>query len=293
MSRLSGPAVEDKHLLEVFEPYWGKIRGVAARSLGRSVRGFLPDIRDDSKLLGCGAWGCVWRTSDRRFALKVSLDATEGPIIAQIMARRNLRLSPGCVYYHKIWKLPELVKTNTYGYAPAYVILREEVKKIEWVDGDGDIRHKYLKIHDSLEDLPEACCGLVQARCDLEWCKTVECAEAYTDAEREFMNYVFDLRTTEARHVGTFMAQAYAAGILLGDVHPGNVGIRTHGLRDFGVPGHRKMVITDVGDEGQAICSEDQHPRIRTVKNMPAAAGLCHPRDPRVMNYWVSQIPTL
>lgn len=291
MSRLSGPAVEQKHLLEIFEPYWSKIRSVSARSLNRPVRGFVPDIRDESRLLGCGAWGCVWRTADKRFALKVSLDATEGPIIAQIMAKRQLRLDPGCVYYHKIWQLPELVKTNTYGYAPAYVILREECAPVDWLDDNGDVRKKYTKIHLDLEDLPDACCNLVQARCNLEWDASVTTADEYIDAEKEFMEYVFDLRTTVARHVGTFMARAYEAGILLGDVHPGNVGIRKHNLRQFGVPRHKEMLVTDVGDEGQAVCSEDQHPKIRRLKNMPAFA--CHPRHPAVMDYWTRQIPFL
>jgi hypothetical protein len=60
MSRLSGPAVEDKGLLELVGPFWSKIKSVSARSLKRSARTFLPkDPLNESTVLGCGAWGCV------------------------------------------------------------------------------------------------------------------------------------------------------------------------------------------------------------------------------------------
>jgi hypothetical protein len=288
MSRLSGPAVEDKGLLEIVAPYWRRINTKASAALKRSARGFLPaDPADEEDVLGCGAWGCVWQTADKRFVIKVSLDATEGPIIAQIMSQKSLRLNPGCVYYRAIWQLPDLVWTNQFGHAPVWVILREEAGRIDWTNERGDIRRKYMKIHADLEDLPDAACELVNTRADLEFCKTVECAYAYTDAERAFMEYVIDLRTTEARHVGSFMADAYAAGILLGDVHPGNVGRRKHNLKAFGVKGHRQMVVTDVGDQGQPICDRDKHPKIRTMKNP------YHPRNAGVMAYWASQVPIL
>jgi hypothetical protein len=289
MSRLSGPAVEDKGLLEVADPLWSKIRTVAARSLKRSARAFLPkDPRDESKILGCGAWGCVWQTSDKRFALKVSLDATEGPIIAQIMAKKALHFNPGCAYYHRIWRFPELVYTNTYGMAPAYVILREEVGRVHWLDENGDVRSKYQRIHADLEDLPDAACDLVRARADLEFCKTVKCADDYAKAERAFMEYVVDLRATKARHVGTFMAEAYEHGVLLGDIHPGNVGVRKHNLTKFGVKGAKgTMVISDVGDEGQAVCPTDQHPKVRILNNP------YHPRHPSNLSYWINRIPVL
>jgi hypothetical protein len=288
VSHLSGPAVEDKGLLELAEPFWKRINTVAARSLGRSARGFLPpDPRREERLLGCGAWGCVWLTSDKKFVVKVTLDATEGPIVAQIMNKRNLRLNPGCTYYHRIWQFPDLVWTNAYGYAPAYVILREEVGRIGWLDERGDVRRKYSKIYDSLEALPDASCDLVRARADLEHCRTIRCANTYVAAEKAFMEYVVDLRETSARHVGTFMAQAYANGVLLGDVHPGNVGMRRHNLKKFGVPVSRTMVVADVGDEGQAVCPEDDHPGVKVLKNP------YHPRHPSVMAYWASRIPVL
>lgn len=304
MSHLSGPAVEDKGLIEVTEPFWQRIRAAAARSLGRSARGFLPgDVRVEKGLLGCGAWGCVWQTSDKRFALKVTLDATEGPIVAQIMGKRALRLNSGCVYYHRIWQLPDLIWTAAYGYAPAYVILREEVGRIGWLNENGDVRRKYVKIHQGLEALPDASCDLVRARSDLDYCRTVRCANDYIAAERAFMEYVVDLRSTSARHVGTFMAQAYEHGVLLGDVHPGNVGMRRHNLRKFGVPVSKTMVVADVGDEGQPVCVEGDHPRVRVLKNRGRGyvpAGLVtihwrpyHPRHPENMGYWSSRVPVL
>jgi hypothetical protein len=302
MSRLSGPAVEDKGLLELVGPFWSKIKSVSARSLKRSARTFLPkDPLNESTVLGCGAWGCVWQTSDKRFALKVSLDATEGPIVAQIMAKKGLHYSPGCVYYHRIWKFPDLFYTNTYGMAPAYVILREEVGKVHWLNENGDIRDKYRKIHDDLEELPDAACDLVRARADLEFCKTIKCADDYAKAERAFMEYVIDLRGTKARHVGTFMAEAYESGVLLGDIHPGNVGVRRHNLSKFGVKGHRQMVVSDVGDEGQAVCPIDQHARVRTLNNdygdpLRFRGGPpfpLYPRHPDNLSYWINRIPTL
>jgi hypothetical protein len=203
------------------------------------------------------------------------------------MAKKYLHFNRGCVYFHRVWRLPELVQTDLYGYAPGYVIVREEVGGIDWFNENGDVRRKYEKIFDNLDELPEAACDLVTARSDLEYCKTVECADDYADAERKFMDYVFDLRSTEAKNVGTFVAEAYEQGVLLGDLHHGNVGLRRHNLRSFGVPTGRNMVVADVGDQGQPVCPSDRHPKVRVLNNP------YHPRHPANMAHWAAMIPVL
>ena len=44
----------------------------------------------------------------------------------------------------------DMVYTNAYGQAPAYVILREEVGRVNWLNENGDVRSKYQRIHADL-----------------------------------------------------------------------------------------------------------------------------------------------
>jgi hypothetical protein len=279
-ANLSGPAVENKAILTKFEPYWDKIRTAAARSIKAPARGFLPSIHNEAKLLGCGAWGCVYQTADKRFALKISLDATEGPVIAKIISRKSLRLHPGVTYFRAIWQLPELFY-GKWGNTQAWVILREEVKQVDWKTSRGAVKKDYRKILKSLQALPEVAGHLIDAREQAAYCPTdPECHRFEKQSEVDWLKLLDGLKG-DAVDVGKFLKEAYKRGLFMGDVHEGNVGYRVHDLREFGVKRHKKMVVADVGDEDQPIMTEDSYPKVRVIKN------------PAEVAYWASQIPVL
>ena len=279
-ANLSGPAVENKAILAKFEPYWDKIRVAAARSIKASAKGFLPSIHNEAKLLGCGAWGCVYQTADKRFALKISLDATEGPVIAKIISRKSLRLHPGVAYFRAIWQLPELFY-GRWGNTQAWVILREEVKQVGWKTGRGTVKQDYRKTLKSLQELPEVAGHLIDAHEQAAYCPTdPECQRFEKQSEADWLKLLDGLKG-DALNVGKFLKEAYKRGLFMGDVHEGNVGLRAHDLREFGVKPHRKMVVADVGDEDQPILTTDQYPRVRMLKN------------PAEVEYWARRIPVL
>lgn len=48
-------------------------------------------------------------------------------------------------------------------------------------------------------------------------------------------------------------------------MHFQNVGRRVHDLSEWGVKRHKKLVVTDLGDLGQAIRTEGTYPAIRSL----------------------------
>ena len=207
------------------------------------------------------------------------MDETEGPIISKLISKRSLRTHPGLVYFRAVWQLPEQ-DYNEFGHTKVWVILREEINEVDWDNDRGGTKRKYLRIASNLEELPTVASLLVGAASDLEVCKTVECVEEYNHRKEEYLEYADDLKG-DAAHVGSLLRAALKHGILLGDVHEGNVGFRRHSLKEYGVKGHRKMVVMDVGDEGQPIMVDGTYPRVKVVAN------------PDWLSYWASKIPVL
>jgi hypothetical protein len=260
-------------ILREAKPYWRAIAGCASSSIKATAKGFLPDL-SESNMLGCGYWGCVFPTADKRFVVKLTLDSTEGPHVA--LAMHHFPLHPGVAYFHRIWKLPNRVYVGADGgNVWLYVIMREEVdvdsiwtlkkigRKKKYIPARG-----YKKIHDALEDLPECCSCIVRASsmhrrgmCDVE-----DIAANEKELAKILKRVGLGNRPSKGYHVAQLLAEVYKKhGILLGDVHFGNVGLRTHSLKPWRVPGHKRLVVTDLGDLGQAPRTRGSYPAIATV----------------------------
>ena len=259
------PAVK-RGLLAHVAPFWPAIQKAAAASLKQKPSGFLPPP-DQRSLLGAGFWGCVWPTADKRFVIKASVDLTEGPHVA--LAMKLFPKHPGMAYYHRIWRLPQRVWTNEQGYSWVWIMLREETD-VDSIWRGVSPAPGYRKIHAGLDALPE-CCGclhqeraLARQTCDGQDVQLAEHELA------KILKQVGSPASSKGKYVASLIGDAYKKhGILLGDVHFGNVGLRRHDLSKFGVKRHRDLVVTDLGDLGQAPRGMGGYPDVPEIRKNP------------------------
>ena len=256
------PAIK-RGLLGYVAPFWKAIEKAAAASIKAKPTGFLPPP-DKASLLGCGFWGCVWPTADKRFVLKASVDLTEGPHVA--LAMKLFPKHPGMAYHHRIWRLPSRVWTNEQGYSWVWIMLREETD-VDSIWNDTKPAPGYKKIHDGLDALPDCCSCLHQE-------KVLACGSAdVRKAERELdviLKKIGTPASSKGKYVSSLITMAYRDhGILLGDVHFANVGLRRHDLSQFGVKRHKDLVVTDLGDLGQSPRTDGDYPKINAIQKNP------------------------
>lgn len=249
--------LRDVLLPPVFE-HWLDIRDACARSLKKKASGFLPADPTTQTALGCGYWGCAWQTGDKRFVVKASIDLTEGPHVA--LAMKFFRKHPGLAYYHRLWRLPERVWVDEFGYSHVWIMLREEVnfsKQYSKTKRDRPARG-YTRVFHALNELPECCSCLMWTQFEE---RRGECdPEKVVEAQQDLFDLMDELKSTPGVYVGKLIRSAWTKhGILLGDVHYDNVGSRVHNLTKFGVKNHRKLVVTDLGDWGQTPITSDMH----------------------------------
>ncbi len=91
-------------------------------------------------LLGCGHWGCVFDTDDPRWAVKITVDPTEGALVqATLETREELeggdgtgpsQVLDGIVFYKGLYD-GGTVEAFRQLYT-VYVIVREKIEPIDW-----------------------------------------------------------------------------------------------------------------------------------------------------------------
>lgn len=247
-------------LIDVAADRWSLIGRACARALGHKVQGFLPPPRDRNAILGWGVYGVVWETADPRFVVKVTADPTEGPAVAQIRAHRDLWKNQGCVYFHRVWRLPGVtVDVPQHGKCLVWVILREELTCAS--------RACKVSVCKKIDELGCSAQDLSIERGALMFGHT-QALNSYIESEIEFVQDVQKLRGTEGEPIASFMSSSYEqAGLVFSDMHAGNVGRRCHNLSAFGVPRKKTLVIRDVGDPfGSYVRSEGEYPRIPDLR---------------------------
>lgn len=211
--------------------------------------------------LGCGAFGCVFKTSDPKWVLKVTDDPDEGPLMASIIALRrkhgggsgygpNVHL-PGIVFvrnlFQAFWEEEE----------PIYVIVREEVKPWEsydWhrmvyydaerVEVDGD---KELLYADPVPAPPDIR-GLTSMTIVQEYAKKFNRVESEQAKEAALLKYVewLEIAGEELPLVSESMLELFDNEIVLEDVHEANLGYaRVNWGPKYRQPG--RVIIHDVG----------------------------------------------
>jgi hypothetical protein len=94
----------------------------------------------DDKPLGCGYYGCVFKTDDPKWVLKITRDPTEGPIVQHIMkyrmeeeggdGRGPYGTLDGVVFYKDIYQAESIQWRGKEW--PVYFIIREAIEPINW-----------------------------------------------------------------------------------------------------------------------------------------------------------------
>jgi hypothetical protein len=182
--------------------------------------------------LGCGHFGCAWalanedpgyNSAETPFqytgrVLKISVDPTEGPVIAAIMKTGLDKKLDGLVRWEGVWRIPSWIGTRA-GRDTGWVIIREEIRPVNpsrFILGN-DPWNRYLEKYNAA----------IRKAIDLK--TPYKKAEYRKEAEKA------------VRALGTFNETFYIAeaideladeGIVLADIHQGNLGSRVNPTED-------------------------------------------------------------
>jgi hypothetical protein len=219
--------------------------------------------------LGCGHYGCVWELANMdpglndpaageafeftRRVLKISVDPTEGPVVAAIMKTGLDKKLDGLVRWEGVWRIPSWIGTRA-GRDTAWVIIREEVRPFNTTG--------YLLGNHPWNLYLEKYNAAIRKAIDL---KTPALKNEAKAKANEALKALFKFEETY------YLAQAIDAlgleGITLADIHQGNLGFRINPTEEQPVmeavrwhdysnkppllifdPGHSKAPPTEVPD---------------------------------------------
>lgn len=175
--------------------------------------------------LGSGYWGRAFAL-DRRWALKLTLDPTEGPIWFSIMSNRSLAQMLGIVEIKHVAfvsprsgiRIPDKATDEPGGNYTVYAIVREQVVSVFSSTG--------RKQQIGLLNLAYEAAGEYEATA----------LESHRDV---WYNALLELQEDpELVHVAQFLFQAELQGLLIADAHAGNVGTGRDGVVKVFDPGH-------------------------------------------------------
>lgn len=183
--------------------------------------------------LGCGHFGCAWalgnmdpgwnsQASGRGFmytgrVLKISVDPTEGPVIAAIMKTGLDKKLDGLARWEGVWRIPSYIGTRA-GRDIGWVIIREEVRPFRAL---GDIpvfgQSGPMPWNERLRDYNFN----IRRAIDLKSSATKSLAKDKADAALWSL-----FKYEETYYVAQAIDQLAREGITLADIHNGNLGFR-------------------------------------------------------------------
>lgn len=235
---------------------------------------------------GSGHYGCVMPTPTAGVVIKVTTDQTEAAFVAAYLSLAPSQRPVGIIPYHKIIA----IRSESHLKRPVFVLWRDEAEYVgkigEWIaeqarDFEKDYyRRSWEKARRSLGNCLDAARGIrqrVRKRADAKQVladAVSQMGDAWNAGARtqlplhNFKNRtkavawllaVFDANaqemTTEpmGNYIGQALHESLEAGLLLADVHLGNVGIPVGALADeIG----KTPIITD---PGHAIALDDRY----------------------------------
>lgn len=230
-----------------------------SRRLGYGMMGALDTISSED-FLGCGHWGCVYPLDiDPRFVVKLSLDPTEGPLVAALLEKEWLSRHMGIVTYLAVWQIPEAFVWRNIP-RTVYVIVREEAT----IPGGHVIQHENPQFARAIYGKDwfshKTQIGYLDAASKFQ-----EASIKLREKETSRRERNFDVRYSQwaeaAHRVGNapkgyaiedFILNMYdALGIVITDIHLSNIGYRDHDLSDMdldaGGASRNYYIITDPG----------------------------------------------
>lgn len=229
--------------------------------------------RVKAKPFGCGVWGCVLPTTQSGIVLKITNDPSEARLVGLILQDAELQL-PGVTRYYDMTKLPMRHENRA-----VYAIWREEAYEVGEIVSDDVINGKLRTREDTELSTFSDRLGAFQAMAERfvafkkrqrnAWAVLDEALAGSEAVTKYELVKVIDgavvcampkyppLRLAVMLHacranakliaegprgqlVGQALASFMGAGILLADVHLGNIGNAKRS-------GHKVVVITDPG----------------------------------------------
>lgn len=211
--------------------HWDRIDDVVTKALRKiepRLDSALAGIDFANDMYGCGVWGCAYPTNLKGYTVKVTIDPNEGPVAYQVLRSHTLRNHPGCAYMLGVWQLRQ--KRADRGVRPIYVILREDIIPIDTLDPRSD---------ELLAAEQLVLMKLVSAQLN----KYIHEGADEEEFQRVYEYWLDMIRILkvfkETRQIAYFMEEFYEKiGIVLADVHIGNVGKRK---------GQQGWVVYDLG----------------------------------------------
>lgn len=224
------------------------------------------------KILGCGHYGCVFRSSDQKWVVKVTRDNTEGPMQALIRDKQRAGEygMDGFTIVREVYELPVPVKWRRYDSPQIYVIVREDVTPLKaprpgYYDGLGPGREFVPGVNprityaqrdrsiDALHRYKDAAAKWYEAK---ERAAAAEARGDHYNARRAreqmdtrgtfMMNQIDDI-SIAFPYISTAMAKFQDEERPLRDVHANNIGIRVHGDIEGAEDAIGAVVIFDPG----------------------------------------------
>jgi hypothetical protein len=183
--------------------------------------------------LGCGHFGCVWalanmdpgyNSAETPFkytgrVLKISVDPTEGPVVAAIMKTGLDKQLDGLARWEGVWRIPAEIGTRA-GRNTGWVIIREEIRPFPMSLFFSAAGHRWNKhLHKYNEKIRKAI--------DL---KTERNREAARDEAMQEVGYLGNYE--ETYYVAEAIEALARKGIILADIHTGNLGSRVNPTED-------------------------------------------------------------
>lgn len=180
--------------------------------------------------LGCGHYGCVWALANEdpgynsietpfRYTgrvLKISVDPTEGPVVAAIMKTGLDKKLDGLVRWEGVWRIPSYIGTSA-GRDTGWVIIREEVRPFTGMFRINTPWDRYLEKYNHA----------IRRAIDLK--TPYKKAEAQKEADSAVAALS---RFNETYYMAQAIDELSQQGITLADIHQGNLGHRVNPTED-------------------------------------------------------------
>jgi hypothetical protein len=199
---------------------------------------------------GCGHYGCVFPTRTKSIVFKVTSDVTEASFVTAAMQLRNL--PDGIVRYHGVWH----IEGESYRGRPVFILLREEasnvgnlssqvplenrvIKRLMMFKGYANVARESIQRSKSISILEEAERLEDWASSSVEYDKVTTISYPYTPHIPSWIKgaqriaYAVQAckwiaQEMENEDVGYLVGGALSffldEGLLLADVHTGNIG---------------------------------------------------------------------
>lgn len=218
---------------------------------------------------GTGHYGTVYPTNSPGLVMKLTSDPTEAAFVAAYLSLPARNRSNGIVNYHAVYRVPGVLKSKR----PVFVIWRDEAVHVgidaleRWVHSSNNVPYHERSLRHVAKYLNDAKTAANKIRTLLKKSVTTASGARRRELLIERFTDEFTMATSEMQneplgnYVGEAMSMLLDQGLLLADVHTGNIGMPTGDVEEqIG----ETCIITD---PGHAVALDDRFAGV-TIKDL-------------------------